>query len=421
MSGVTTLVDTILATRLAQRVDLVPLRSQLEVGGPEAVTKVEQVANDVRLPSREALQQQLGLGLLARGDSRLTFPSASPDGAVTLSVVARTVSAILYLPSGESPKIHGSEPLWPHLQPPVSQLLATTLEGTVATSGLFYESHLQQYADGTRTLEQLAQEPQARLQMLSTGTVESPVANLAGQGAAPTGTSRMAEAPTKSPAAGPAMLEPAVSPSDAAPMPLPVGLAASLDPTNLAATYGSAGPHDMEHAPFLEMEGLAPSDAEHSGPSSLDSLPGNHPVAAVIHPDAVALVRQQLEFLALPVFRWGGEVFPGTPMDWDIREERDESHTATGSEETQRTWATHLVITLPTLKVVDVRLSLAGATLQVHLAARENATLALLSDGGNELTNRLGGLGIKLTGLQIGELTVALPARNIGNDDGAAT
>lgn len=400
MSGVTTLVDTILATRLAQRVDLVPLRSQLEVAGPEAVTKVEQVANDVRLPSRAALQQQLGVGLLARGGSSQTFPSASPDGAVTLSAVARTVSAILDLPSGESLQIRGSEPLWPHLTPPVAQRLATTLEGAVAISGLFYESHLQQYAAGTRTLEQLAQEPQAHLQMPSTVAVEPPVANQADPGAAPTRS--------------------AVSSFDAALMPLPVGLAASLDPTNLAATYGSAGPHEAHHAPVLEMEGQAP-DAEHSGPSSLDSFLNNHPAAAAIHPDAVALVRQQLELLALPVFRWGGEVFPGTPMDWEIREERDENRPATGSEETERTWATHLVITLPTLKVVEVRMSLAGATLQVHLAARENATVALLGDGGNELTNRLGGLGIKLTGLQVGELTAAPPSQNIGNDDGAAT
>ena len=40
----------------------------------------------------------------------------------------------------------------------------------------------------------------------------------------------------------------------------------------------------------------------------------------------------------------------------------------------QRTWSTRLALTLPTLKDVEVRISLAGSALQVHLAASEGAT-----------------------------------------------
>lgn len=347
MSGVTPLIDTLLATRLAQRVDLVPLKGQVDIAGPGAVPCAGKVDNDIRLPSRAALQQQLSVGLAGQGaKSNASPPLASPVGTVILSAVARTISAILDLPSGTVPKILGAEPLWPHPQPPLAHLLATTLAHTVASSGLFYESHLKQYAAGTRTLAQLVQEPQARL----------------------------------------------------------------------AASYGRAGVAANQNVPFPGIAGPAPG-VETPEASSLDAVRSHNPVAAAIHPDAIALVRQQLELLAVPVFRWGGEAWPGTPMNWEIHEELNERQTAAADgEAVQRTWTTRLAMTLPTLGAVEVRLSLAGSTLQVHLAARENTTLALLSDGGHELPQRFGAVGLQLTGLQIGALAAETAAQTIGKD-----
>ena len=346
MSGVTPLMDTLLATRLTQRVDLVPLKGQIDIDGPGAVTNAQRVSNDIRLPSRAALQQQLGVGLSDKAAKSDSFPLVSPGGTVTLSAVARAISAILDIPYGATPKTLGGEPLWPHLQPPVAHLLTAILARTVASSGLFYESHLQQYAAGTRTLAQLAQEPQARL----------------------------------------------------------------------AATYGRAGVPRNERAPFHDIAGQAPG-AETPEANSLDAVRKHNPVAAAIHPDAIALVRQQLELLALPVFRWGGEVWPGTPMDWEIHEERDERQAAADSEAARPTWTTRLAMTLPTLGAVEVRLTLAGTTLQMHLAARENATLALLSDGGHELPQRFGAVGLQLTGLEIGALAVEPTVQAIRKDE----
>ena len=397
MSGVTPLIDTLLATRLAQRVDLVPLKGQIDIAGPDAVTNIEKVTNDVRLPSRAALQQQLGVARSGRGDSSNTSPSASPGRTVTLSAAARAISAILDLTSGATPKVLGSEPLWPHLQPPVAQLLTATLARTVATSGLFYESHLQQYAAGTRTLAQLAQEPQARLGAMANMPPELPDAGVAGRDLGPG----------------------AVGSSASAPRLLPVGLAASLDPANLAATYSSVSVLEKEYTSVHDIARQEPI-AKSPGASDLDAVGNHNLVAAAIHPDAIALVHQQLELLAVPVFRWGGEIWPGTPMDWEIHEERDESQAAADCEEAQRMWTTHLAMTLPTLGVVDVRLSLAGARLQVRLAACENATVALLSDGGNELPQRFGAVGLQLSGLQIGALALEPAAQDIRKADDAA-
>jgi hypothetical protein len=138
-----------------------------------------------------------------------------------------------------------------------------------------------------------------------------------------------------------------------------------------------------------------------------------------LHWCASSVVRLTFARLPLPVFRWGGEVWPGTPMDWEIHEENERQAVA-DPEAAQRTWTTRLALTLPTLKTVEVRMTLAGTTLQVHLAARENATLALLSDGGNELTERFGAAGLQLSRLQIGALALEPAAQDIRKADDAA-
>src|SRR5665647_1035390 len=426
MSGLTPLIGTLLATRLAQRVDLVPLKSEVEVAGPEAVTPVEKVTNDLRLPSRAALQQQLGVGLLKSGESGYGNGPARSGEFVTLSVAARAVSAILDIQAVATTKIIGTEPLWPQPQPALAHLLSATLARTVANSGLFYESHLAQYAAGTRTLAQLAQEPQARLDATLRVPLALPGADAAGQesgmGGSRAGTGRLMEGPSLPGAdAVPAETGYAVSIDSgqagaaSSPNSVPAGLASRLDSAHLAAAYGNASVREKEHTPFHDIAGQE-TTAKNAGASSLDavrnntnSIPAAAAVAAAIHPDAIALVRQQLELLAVSVFRWGGEVWPGTPMDWEIHQEHDERHAASDATDGAAVppiWSTRLAMTLPTLGTVDVRLTLAGTTLQVHLAARENATLALLSDGGNELPQRFGALGLQLSGLQIGALAV---------------
>lgn len=401
MSGITPLIDTLLATRLAQRVDLLPLKGALEITDPDAVASVEKVTNDIRLPSRAALQQSLGVALLGSGDSshsRNPFPSARSDGSVTLSAVARVLSAILDLPSGPEAKILGAKPIWPHSQPPAGPVLTAALARTVATSGLFYESHLLQFAAGTRTLAQLAQEPQAHLDAMAKIPLELRGARVAGQDLGQGGVARAVEVPSM----------PAASP-DAGTEPL-----SSVRP-GVAGNAIAIHTPQAEAASVHDMAGQEPP-AKKPDASALDAVRSNPPAPAGIHPDAIALVRQQLELLAVPVFRWVGEAWPGTPMDWEIHQEQDERPAVPERAVVPPTWSTRLAITLPTLKAVEVRLSLAGSTLQMQLTANENATLALLNEGRHELPKRLGALGLQLTGLQIGALPEA-PAAQAGRKD----
>lgn len=327
MSGVTPLVDTLLATRLAQRLDLVPLKGQFDIAGPGLVTQVEQVTNDVRLSSRAALQQQLSVAPPGRFAAGSGASSANLGESVTLSAVARALTAILDPPASVSARIFGTEALWLRQEAPDTPRLTATLVRTVANSGLFYESHLHQFAAGERTLAQLAQEPQAQLAG-STGAA-----------------------------------------------PVTAALAATASQTDLGAVVATA-------------------------PEAL----GKQDVVALVHPQAMALVRQQLELLALPLFRWSGEAWPGTPMDWEIQEEQDQRQAVADDPTLARSWTSKFALSLPTLGMLEARLSLAGDTLQLRLAARQSSTVSLLSAAGSELPRRLAVLGLQLTGLQIGSL-----------------
>lgn len=411
------MVDTLLATRLAQRVDLVPLKPEAAVAGPGAVTPVEEVVNDVRLASRAAVEQQLGVGPL-KSDQRDQLgqgnAAARPGEVVTLSAAARVLNTILAGQDGAAAKVAGAEPLLSRTQPPVAAVLADSLAQAVATSGLFYESHLAQFAAGTRTLAQLMQEPQARLNALA-GTF-APVAEA--DAAAPIlFATTLANALVQD---VPEALEGPGLPVTAAPA--DAGEALSSGPVQAYSLAGSARTSLREYA-FVQAAGaeLAHPDASEKiqGAGTADAARNNASGFAGIHPDAIALVRQQLELLATPVFRWGGEAWPGTPMDWEIHEDRSQREASDDKVASLRSWRTRLSLTLPTLKDVEVRISLAGSTLQVQLSARENATLAVLKEARGDLPARLDAQGLQLTDLKIGRLAPGPTAPDIPEaDDG---
>ena len=451
MSGVTPLVDTLLATRLGQRVDLVPLKAQVEIAGPGAVTNVEKISNDVRLPSREALQRQLAGVLPDSGDSGQGSASGRSGGAVTLSAAARVVSTILKLPADAEPAVRGVVPLSPQVPTLAVPALAAALARTVAGSGLFYESHLQQYAAGTRTLAQMAQEPQAGLSSVTGRVVTVPAAPLAepdlaagGAGGLPApavpasvgalvgAVSVLPDLGTQALVAVPQDAATPVSPDSSAeagdvpdPVPQPSVRPGYSEPAEFAAAYSRVGMSGGGLAPFHGAGAQEFTDG--STRTGAVPVPERGESVTAIHPEAVALVRQQLEMLALPVFRWSGEGWPGMPMDWEIREERgepqeqEEDRGDDGDLPAVSTWTTRITMQLPKLGTVDLRLSLADTALRLHLVASEQATVALLDAGRDVLPERFDALGLQLTELQIGALAEDSAALNTpGQGDAAA-
>jgi hypothetical protein len=91
------------------------------------------------------------------------------DAAADLSPAARLLAQVLHSAAGEGASartanaaaVTSPTPLLPQGVPDPAQL-AGRLAQAIAKSGLFYESHLAEWAEGKRSLNELAQEPQAR-------------------------------------------------------------------------------------------------------------------------------------------------------------------------------------------------------------------------------------------------------------------
>ena len=350
MIGVTGLVDTQLPIKLSQRLDLVALKAEVQIHGPGSAIQVEKVVNNVGLYSRAALDRQI-----PGGASAVPRPAVAQLPAVELSVAARVISAVLTDIQATAEPVRGTTPLWPlssSSQAPAAAALA--LAQTVSNSGLFYESHLLELATGSRTLAQLTQEPQARWAL-------PPVAMAATMAAT-------SDAP----------------PGPAVPPLLRGALQQALDTAPVQRAGNVAHPAG----------GIVTPDVV-SAPQ----------VAEVIHPQAVALMRQQLDLLASAVFRWSGEASPGVAMEWSIQQEQAGHHADTLEEDRPQRWATTLSLTLPKLGAVDIRLSLTGPIVQAQLAASEPVTLARLQADRGELAQRLETAGLSLQALQVMAMT----------------
>jgi hypothetical protein len=126
---------------------------------------------DVKLPPGRLPGQRLDLVFVA-ATPRATFALAEPAEAVPprapvdISPAARSLTALVRTVAPERPPqptpVSDSQPLLP-AAPRDAAVLAAALQRSLATSGLFYESHLAQWVAGERSLAALRDEPQARV------------------------------------------------------------------------------------------------------------------------------------------------------------------------------------------------------------------------------------------------------------------
>ncbi|WP_307637383.1 flagellar hook-length control protein FliK [Variovorax boronicumulans] len=404
MLGLTGLIDALRAARLTPPLDLLGLRPETTVGAPGAAVAVPKTANDVRLPSRAALDRLVPSGA-SGGEVAAPLASGAPPSIDTrLSLAARVIGAVLADLQAAPGPVRGEAPL---LLPVARQgtntaALAGTLAQTVADSGLFYESHLAEFAAGTRTLAQMAREPQARWAspvMVATtttaatgqGLVAAATALAAVDVATPPAPNAQAQAPqVDAPEADIAQAARGAARSETAAAPAP-------DAVRVQAAYGLSDP-----APEVP----APRIAEHARAAIDVTSPPAPRSAEVIHPQAVTVVHQQLDLLASAAFRWSGQAWPEVPMAWTIEEEPAESGTREGEpieEEGTRRWSTTVSLVLPRLGEVDLRLSLSGPTVQAQLQAREHATVARLRGDAGRLAQRFEAVGLQLQQLQVTE------------------
>lgn len=118
--------------------------------------------------------------------------------------------------------------------------------------------------------------------------------------------------------------------------------------------------------------------------------------ALPVHPDAMALVRAQLDALEHGGFSWKGDIWPGQTMDWQVAED------AGGAAPTERrSWKTQLRLTLPNLGEVDVAIALDGDKLQLDISASDRTSAAVLRGSGNNLNRALLASGLDLQGMRV--------------------
>lgn len=271
-------------------------------------------------------------------------------------------------------------------------LLARALQQTLENSGLFYESHLVQWASGQRPIADLDREPQSHLTPPDDPAAPDP----------------SGDTPDDAPGSLPQVLNHALH--NALPNVLHSALqnalhyarANGLDfssgdtvASSLTNLFGRAGA--AEDAPGATG---VPGGAEHAADSAAR-------LVDAIHPEIVSTVRQQMELLQNPVLRWSGEAWPGTRMDWEIerRDERREDGSAWNADEApaEPAWRMQVSLNLPHLGAVDAELQLAGSRLIARLKAQPDSAASLLHDS-DDLRRRLAGTGLELKSLAVREM-----------------
>lgn len=230
---------------------------------------------------------------------------------------------------------------------PMAAQLTQALRAALQQTGLFYESHLTQMVFGQRTAQEVAQEPQAQLDQNAVITRDTPMpAN--------------------------AQATPAAAQQDNA----PGGAGSAAQGTSLASQTAAGGS----------------SSSSLSLSSSLAA--GGNPLAG-IHPDATALVHQQLDVLANQALVWQGQAWPGAHMEWEVARDRTQ-----GGELMDDThWATRLQIELPRLGLVQARLNIAGNQVVMSLVAPTSA--GELSQNSNALRQQFVSAGLALSQLTV--------------------
>lgn len=272
----------------------------------------------------------------------------------TLSKAGQMIGNLL-LQEGETPEpvpLNRGQPVLSH-PPAAAGELAPALAKAVSSSGLFYESHLVQWALGKVPTEQLLQEPQ--------GSKSSPAAFFA-HGLLPTETAEEAVRRTTA--------EQAAQAGGKA----PTGPAAAL----MRSLFGGE-----------ETPGPAPAAAPQSGPLAQAAIPD----------DLRPLVQQQLDAAGTQRMIWHGEAWPNQQIKWEVSQE-EERRAADGTEE-PAAWRTHLSMESPRLGRVDAAVQLTPTGVRIALGTPYSGTAADLNNAAPALAASLEAAGITLLGFQV--------------------
>lgn len=147
------------------------------------------------------------------------------------------------------------------------------------------------------------------------------------------------------------------------------------------------------------------------GLDSLDGLmqePQNRAGAQAADPRGLnlmhVLLSQQLQVLETPQFIWRGELWPGQPLEWLMRQDVDPEHpgAAQGDEAEASGWTSQLRLTLPELGTVTVHVRLDPAgTFSIRMLPEDAETEPLLQQNREALAAQMAAAGCTLQSLTV--------------------
>lgn len=332
--------------------------------------KVDDALANVKLPPGTKSGDVIDLTLLAT-QPRPTFLLGKADGgsgaSTSLSNAGRLIGNLLQLAQKDGlppTALAGKTPLVTGPDVPATQI-AHALQNAMTFSGLFYESHVAQWANGTRPFIDLQNEPAAKSTgTLLTGTVATPAGN---------------------------------DPKDETQAALRMN-----DLGKLAANVREwiSGNTPAEQRASLPAETLS---ALKQAASSVDQgvRDANNKMQDMIGNDGVRLISLQLDALEQKRILWQGELFPGQPLEWEISDETPKQNHGEDASPPEPSWLSTVRFSLPTLGAVSATVRLTGEHVQVNVRTADEGTASTLRTYGSLLADALDAAGSTLDSLLV--------------------
>lgn len=379
MSGINSLIDTVLHQVLGKRIDTAaprdlnePVRPVSPSDAPRALHSDSRL--DARSPSTLVGQPERAgrEGAGAPPAARPGGESSPPASAQThFTPAARTIADVLLRFPAPPSALRPAAPLVAASEPASVALTAERLQLSVRDSGLFYESHLARWYRGEMPREQLLREPQG----LRFSALQPPPSPPGGQASAPGQTPRetLSSLLHAGGAGAPRLAQQVFSP---APPSLERELISPLKPASTSAAEPSE-----RGAPLPARDVPLPAARE----PVQESLQG--------------IVRQQLEMLVTPVLRWEGDVWTGLFMALVLQVPVAQREESSAGEEGQggepESWRSDMTLDVADFGEVQVSLWMRGKRLALGLSAPEPRVREALESGLGRLESRLSALGLE--------------------------
>ena len=396
---------------VSQRLNRIALGSFLEgqilsrLQDGSFVVKVADTALRMNLPAGAQVGETVDLTLVAR-QPRPTFllnPQAR-DNSASLSSTGRLLDWIIHTAkaSGAPATLVGHAPLLTSADADAGTI-AASMKDALEFSGLFYESHLEQWASGKRPLAALTREPQAKngdLHLLM-AALRAAANNAQEPGGAPHSSAAQLARLLENLGSHPeAMRSPAPAP-DAAQHPQagsPAQGARELaQPATPAAPAGNAAtpePTDAAQAASPSTGAAGSTDAAAGGQPPGEALA----LQKAMSSESVNMINLQLNALEQQRIAWRGELWPGLQIEWEIGDETPQGRQA---EPQERVWQSVIRFELPTLGKISATVRLADERVQIQVRAASEETALLLRAHGGALSSALAAAGSPLERLSV--------------------